>query len=372
MVEIKEVLTRRDLKRFISFQYRLYKGNPYYVPPLYFDEMNTLAKDKNPAFEFCQARYWLAYRDGKIVGRIAGIHNPRYIERWKHRHLRFGWIDFIDDREVSKALLDTAENWGRELGMEAIVGPMGFTDMDKEGMLIEGYEELGTLPMIYNYPYYPEHIAGLGYVKDADWLEYEVKAPSEIPEKVLRVNEIVLKRSGLRLLDAKNKKDFLPYSMKLFDLLNEAYKDLYGFIPMTEKQKKVYIDQYFTFIDPAFTKVVINDKDELIAFGISMPSLSRAMQKSGGRLFPFGFIHILWALKHPKTIDLYLVAVRPDYHGRGINSLLMTEITRSCIERGIVSAETSGELEDNQAVQDLWRHYDKRQHKRRRSFIKEL
>ena len=242
----------------------------------------------------------------------------------------------------------------------------------RSGMLIEGYEELGTLPMIYNYPYYPEHIAGLGYVKDADWLEYEVKAPSEIPEKVLRVNEIVLKRSGLRLLDAKNKKDFLPYSMKLFDLLNEAYKDLYGFIPMTEKQKKVYIDQYFTFIDPAFTKVVINDKDELIAFGISMPSLSRAMQKSGGRLFPFGFIHILWALKHPKTIDLYLVAVRPDYHGRGINSLLMTEITRSCIERGIVSAETSGELEDNQAVQDLWRHYDKRQHKRRRSFIKEL
>ncbi len=372
MVEIREVLNNRDLRRFINFQYQLYKGNPYFVPPLFSDEMNTLRKDRNPAFEFCQARYWLAYRDGRIVGRIAGIYNPKYIERWKKRQLRFGWIDFIDDRDVSKALLDTVEAWGRELGMEEVVGPMGFTDMDKEGMLIHGFDELGTLPMIYNYPYYPEHVTALGYVKDADWLEYEINAPSEIPEKVLRINELVLKRSGLHLLDAKRSRDLRPYAMKIFDLLNLAYADLYGFIPMTERQKKTYIDQYFPFVDPAFTKVVLDDKDDLIAFGISLPSLSRAMQKSGGRLFPFGFIHILLALKFPKALDLYLVAVRPDYQGRGINALLMTEITRSCIARGIRTAETSGELEGNQAVQDFWKHYDKRQHKRRRSFLKKL
>lgn len=372
MIEIIEVKSLKQLRSFINFQYRLYRGNPYFVPPLYYDELNTLRWDKNPAFEYCEARYWLAYRDGKIVGRIAGIHNPKYIEKWKHKHLRFGWIDFIDDREVSEKLINTVEAWARELRMDALVGPMGFTDMDKEGLLVEGFEELGTLPMIYNYPYYPEHLNALGFKKDADWLEFEIKTPAEIPEKVQRINDLVLKRSGLSLVAAKRPRDYRPFAIGIFDVINAAYSHLYGFVELTEKQKKVYINQYFSFIDPDFTKIIIDKNNKVVAFGISMPSLSRALQKAQGRLFPVGFFYLLKALKKPETIDMYLVAVDPEYQGRGINSILMTEITGSCIKRGIRTAETSGELEENKAVQDFWRYYEHRQHKRRRSFIRIL
>jgi len=372
MVEIREVKTDKELRSFINFQYKLYRNNPYFVPPLYFDEYKTLHWKKNPAFSYCKARFWTAWQDGKMVGRIAGIYNPKYIEKWKNRHLRFGWVDFIDDPEVSRRLFETVETWAKELGMDAVVGPMGFTDMDKEGLLVEGFEELGTLPMIYNYPYYPEHIENLGYKKDTDWLEFEIVVPREIPEKILRINDLVLKRSGLRLLDAKKSSDIKPYARGVFYLINRAYSHLYGFVELTDEQIDIYINQYFSFINPDYTKIVLDKDDKVVAFGISMPSLSRALQKSQGRLFPFGFYHILRALKKPKSIDLYLVAVAPEYQGRGINSILMTEITRSCIKDGILTAETSGELEDNKAIQDFWKHYEKRQHKRRRSFIKSL
>ena len=371
-VEIRKVESKRDLKRFVLFPHSLYKNNPYYVPNLNSDEINTLSRDKNPAFGFCDAELWLAIRDGKVVGRIAGIINHRYIAAWKEKKARFDWIDFIEDREVSKALMDTVESWAASHGMEYIEGPIGFTDLDPEGMLIEGFDELGTLPMIYNYPYYPEHLAELGYGKEVDWLEFEVKTPADIPEKVKRVQAIVLKRSKLKLLDAKRSKDILPYAPKIFDTLNEGYKNLFGFIKLDEEQKALYTKQYFPFIDPDFTKVVIDENDDVAAFGIAMPSLSRALQKARGRLFPFGFIHLLIALKFPRYIDLYLVAVKPKYQKLGINAILMSEITASCIRRGIISAETAGELENNTAVQDLWKNYEKRQHKRRRCFSKKL
>ena len=371
-VVIRAVESRKDLKKFILFPYRLYKKNPYYVPNLVSDEWNTLSKEKNPAFSYCNARLWLAEKDGKVVGRVAGIINQRFVEKWKQKNARFGWIDFIDDPEVSKALLDQVESWAKALGMEHIEGPLGFTDMDPEGMLIDGFEELGTLPMIYNYPYYPEHLAELGYSKEVDWLEFEIQTPKEIPKKVKRVQDIVLKRSKLRLLDAKKSKDILPYAPKIFDTLNEGYRDLFGFVELDEDQKALYTKQYFPFIDPDFTKLVIDDNDEVAAFGIAMPSLSRALQKARGRLFPFGFIHLLIALKSPKQIDMYLVAVKPKYQKLGINAILMSEITASCIRRGIKSAETSAELEENKAVQDFWKNYDKRQHKRRRCFGKKL
>ena len=371
-IVVREVQSARDLKRFIGFPFKLYKDNPYWVPPLWQDELNTLRRDKNPAFEHCEASYALAYDGATIVGRIAVLINRKYIEKWKNKYARFGWIDFVDNREVSKALLDYAEGWARERGMEGLQGPLGFTDLDREGMLIEGFEELGTLPMIYNHPYYPDHLEALGYAKDVDWLEFEIQAPKEINEKVLRVQDLVLKRSGLRLVDAKKPRDLKPYAHQVFEVINEAYAGLYGVVELTDAQIDAYIDQYFGFIQTDYTKVIVDKDDRMVAFGIAMPSLSRASQKARGRLLPFGFLHLLHALRHPTQIDMYLVAVRPRYQGLGVNAILMTEITRAGIRNGITSAETSGELEDNKAVQDLWKYYDKRQHKRRRCYLKML
>lgn len=371
-IVLKEVRSARDLKRFIYFPFSLYEGNPYWVPPLIQDELNTLRKDKNPAFAHCEAEYVLAYEGKKVVGRIAVLINHKYIEKWKNKYARFGWIDFVDDPEVSRALIEYAQRWAKDRGMEGLHGPMGFTDLDREGMLIEGFEELGTLPMIYNHAYYPRHLEALGFRKDVDWLEFEIKAPTEINEKVLRVQDLVLKRSGLRLVDARKPKELIPYAHQLFDVINESYADLFGVVELTEPQIDAYVKQYFGFIQTDYTKVIVDKEDRLVAFGIAMPSLSRASQRAKGRLFPFGFLHLLHALRHPSQIDLYLVAVRPKYQGLGVNSIIMTEITRSGIRNGITSAETSGELEENKAVQDLWKYYDKRQHKRRRCFFKAL
>jgi GNAT superfamily N-acetyltransferase len=349
----------------------LYKKNKYWIPPLLMDERKTLDWKKNPAFEHCRVKYWMAKRDGKAVGRIAGIINEKYVQKWGHKHCRFGWFDFIDDIEVSKTLLDTVEAWARENGMAAVHGPLGFTDMDREGMLIEGFDELGTMATLYNHPYYPQHMEKLGYGKDIDWVEFEVKTPKEIPEKVLRLQKLVLERSKLRIVEGKKKK-LRPYAKKMFDLINETYADLYGFVTLTDKQIDVYIDQYFDFIHPDYVRFITDQEDNLIAFGIGMPSLSRALQRSRGRLFPFGFIHLLWALKFPKYIDFLLVAVRPDYQARGITALLMTEMTKNALENGILGAETNVELETNTQVQAIWKHYDARQHKRRRCYIKSL
>lgn len=372
MVVVKEVVTARDLRKFISFPNKLYAGNKYWVPPLRMDEMNTLRKDRNPAFEYCEARYWLAYKDGRPAGRIAGLINNRYVERWGKRHVRFGWFDFIDDEEVSAALLGKVEDWARRIGFDAVHGPLGFTDLDREGMLIEGFDEVGTLATNYNYPYYPRHMERLGYGKDVDWVEFRLSVGEGVPEKVDRIAQIALKRSKLTLLNAKSSRDFRPYAKDVFYLINEAYKDLYGVVTLTEKQIEVYIKQYFGFINPDYTKIVLDEDGKLAAFGIAMPSLSKALQKSGGRLFPFGFIHLLGALKKVEGIDLYLVAVRPDLQGRGVNALLLTEIHKACARNGVQWAESNPELEENEKVQAQWKHYEARQHKRRRCFIKHL
>ncbi|OGS45091.1 MAG: hypothetical protein A2539_05840 [Elusimicrobia bacterium RIFOXYD2_FULL_34_15] len=372
MIEIREVKSKSDLKQFVNFPYELYRGNSYWIPPLQFDELNTLSWDKNPAFEFCEARYWMAFKDNKIAGRIAGIINKKYIEIWKNKYLRFGWFDFINDEEVSKVLLEKVENWAKEKGLAGVHGPLGFTDLDREGMLIEGFNELGTMATNYNYPYYPIHIEKFGYKKDADWVEYEVKVPSQIPEKAERISQIMLKKMKLRLLDAKKSKDILKYAKGIFELLNEAYENLYGVVPLSERQIDSYTKQYFGFVSPDYLKVIIDENDKVAAFLVAMPSLSRALQKSNGKLLPFGFIHLLKALKSPKYIDLCLIAVRPSLQGKGVNALLMTEITKSSIKNSIISAETNPELESNTKVQSHWKHYDARQHKRRRCFLKTL
>ena len=371
-IEIKEVLTKGDLKKFVKFPFKLYKGNQYWAPPFIKDEIKTLSKDINPAFENCRAKYWLAYKDGKLAGRIAGIINNVLIEKWKVKKARFGWIDFIDDKEVSKALFNAVEKWAKENGLESIEGPMGFTDLDEEGMLIEGFEEQGTYPMIYNYSYYPEHLKRLGYEKEVDWLEFEVKVPEEIPEKIVRVNNLIMKRSKLRLLDAKKTKEYKPYIQGFWKIIEEAYADLFGAVPLSEKQKEFYTDQYFGFIIPEYSKFILNEKNELIAAGIAFPSFTKALRKARGRLFPFGALYMLYAIKHPEVLDFYLIGVKKEYQGNGVISIMMNEINQNAIDNGIRVCETSGELEDNKAVQDMWRHYEHRQHKRRRCFIKTL
>ncbi|MCK4690121.1 MAG: GNAT family N-acetyltransferase [Candidatus Marinimicrobia bacterium] len=371
-IVIKEVENKLDLKRFISFPYKLYAGNKYWVPPLRFDEMNTLRRDKNPAFEFCEVKYWLAYKDGKIAGRTAGIINWRYVEKWKNRYARFGWIDFIDDEDVSKALIETVEKWAKEKGMEAVHGPLGFTDLDYEGMLIEGFEELGTMATIYNYSYYPKHLEKYGYTKNIDWVEFEIKVPQEVPEKIDRVANIALERNNLRVLKVKKSKELLPYTKDMFKVLDESYKDLYGVVPLSEKQVDLYIKQYFGFIRPDYISIVLDSNDRVAAFAITMPSLSKALQKSNGRLFPFGFIYLLKAMKKNNLIDLYLIGVRPEFQGKGVNGILIKELTKIFISKNIAKAETNVELENNIKVQAQWKLFEKRQHKRRRCYIKQL
>ena len=369
MVEIKEVKTKRELKKFIMFPFKLYKNNPYWVPPLISDEIKTLRWDINPAFDFCKVKYWMAYKNGKPVGRIAGIINDIYIKKWKNKYARFGWIDFIDDKEVSKALIDTVENWAKSNGMVGVHGPLGFTDFDPEGMLVQGFNELSTVPDIYNYPYYPKHIEALGYKKDADWVEYEVKVPDKIPEKALRIADIVVNKYNLNTVKAKKPKELLKYAHGVFDLIDVTYQNLYSFVPLPEKQVEFYIKQYFPHIVPDYVKIILNDKDEVVGFVIGLPSLSKALQKAKGRLFPFGFIHLLRALKHNEHLDLYLGAVRKDYQVRGVDALMMVELTKTSIKNGIKLVETNNELENNLLVRAHWKYFESRQHKRRRCYI---
>ena len=371
-LEIKEVSSQKELKKFIGFQYDLYKGNKYWIPPLRFDELNTLRQDVNPAFEFCESKYWLAYKDNKIVGRVAGIINKKFNEKFNTKDARFGWIDFIDDNNVSSLLLKTVEAWALEKGMERLYGPLGFTDMDGEGLLIEGFNEVSTLGNIYNYPYYPKYIEANDYKKDIDWIEYNVKAPENIPEKIEKISEIALKRNHLRVPNFKKPKEVKPYAREIFYLINETYKELYGFVELTDKQIDFYVKQYFSFIRPEYVPIVLDENGKLAAFGITMPSLNKALKKINGKLFPFGFILILLEMKKSKNLDLYLTAVRTDLQNKGVNALLINQIARVCIENKIQWVETNRELETNEKIQSQWKIFDARLHKRRRCYIKKL
>ena len=371
-VTVHEVLTKRELKNFIKFPFKIYGGNEFWVPPLLFDEMNNMRKDKNPAFEFCDASYWIAYKDGKPAGRIAGIINKRYNEKVGKNIARFGYCDFIDDNEVSAEMFNTVENWARGKGASAIHGPLGFTDMDPEGMLIEGFEELGTIATIYNNPYYQMHVEKSGFQKEVDWIEFEIMPTQEIPEKIERIAKTVLERYHLKVLKVKKAKELLPYAHQIFEVLNQAYENIHGFVSLTEKQIDLYVKQYFGFIKPDFVPVIVNDNNEVVAFGISMPSLSKAFQKIKGKLFPFGFIQILRAMKKNPRADLYLTGVRPDYQDKGVNAILISEMNKTYKKHNIQYVESNPELETNSKVQAQWRLYDKRQHKRRRCYIKNL
>ena len=372
---IKKVSSKKELKTFIRFNYELYKGNPYSVPDLYDDMLNTFHPRKNAAFEFCEADYFLAYKDDKVVGRVAAIINHRANETWNKKEVRFGWIDFIDDLEVSKSLLDTVARWGKERDMNMIVGPLGFTDMDAEGMLIEGYDQLSTMSTIYNFPYYPRHMEQLGFEKEADWVEFKLTVPDKLPEKFVRISEIILQKYKLKIKKVTRKEiKTQNYGQKIFDLINEAYAPLYGYSKMTQGQINQYIKMYLPLIDLRMVSLVEDENGELIAAGISMPSLSEALQKAKGKMLPWGWYYLLKALfiKKPKVLDLLLVGVKPEYQSKGVNALLFYDLVPIYQQMGFQYGESNPELELNKKVQSQWSAFESIQHKKRRAYKKML
>ena len=372
---IKAVTSRKDLKIFARFANNLYKGSRFYVPSMPWDDLNTFDKDKNGAFEFCEAGFYLAYRGSEVVGRVAAIVNSKANEAWKVRQVRFGWFEFIDDIEVSRALLDKVIEFGRERGMTQIVGPLGFTDFDPEGMLVEGFDRLSTMALIYNHPYYPEHMRKLGYVKETGWVEYRITIPEELPERHIKLARLVMERNGLKirkLTRRQVKKE--KYGRKLFELINETYCVLYGYSLLSEKQIDLYVDVYLGLVDLRMVTFIEDSEGNLIAAGVTMPSLSEALQKCRGELLPFGWWHLLKSmyLKKPDTLDLLLVGVKPEWQNKGVNSLLFLDLFKTVKDMGFKYAETNANLETNAKVQAMWAPFEKELHKRRWVFAKEI
>ena len=377
-VEIKKVSSKRDLKTFVEFHYDLYKGNKYDAPNLFSDDMNTLDERKNAAFEFCEAEYYIAYKDGKVVGRVAAIINHHANEKWQRKSVRFGWIDFIDDTEVSEALMKAVEDYARRKGMTEVIGPLGFTDMDPEGMLTYGFEEMGTMATIYNYPYYPKHIERLGgYEKDNDYVEYKVYVPEKIPEKMVKISEMIMKRYNLHVRTTTKKEVFEEgMGQKIFDVINGTFGHLYGYSTLSENQIKQYVDMYFPMIDLDLVPIIEDwstEEHKVVGVGITLPSLTKALQKCWrGRLYPFGWWHILKALKFHKApcADLLLIGVLPEYRKKGANALLFYHLIPFYRKYGFAWGETHVEMETNDKVQSQWMYFEHEQHKRRRCYKK--
>lgn len=374
-VEIRKVQTKKELKEFIHFANDLYKGDEYYAPSLISDDYNTFDPKKNGAFDFCQAQMFLAYKEGKVAGRVMAIINNRANETWKVKQVRYGWIDFINDEEVAKALLDAVAVWGKERGMTDIAGPLGFTDFDPEGMLVEGFERVATMIGIYNYPYYPQILEKLGYTKETDWMEYRITIPDELPERYYKYADIVIAKNKLnvrkmtrRMINKEN------YGRKFFKLINETYYKLYGFSLLSDKQIDAYTKLYLGLLDTRMVSFIENENGELVAAGVTMPDLTAALQKCGGKLFPFGWFHLLKAIfwKPCDTLDMLLVGVREDYRGKGLNAVLVTDLYPRLKAMGFKYAETTAELETNDSIQAMWKYFEREQHKRRRVYAKKI
>lgn len=375
LLEIRPVRpVKSELRRYVQFGIDLYHGNPCYVPPLVFDEINTLMPDKNPAFDFCRAQSFMAYRDGVPVGRITGIINDAFNKKTGEKVCRFGFMDFIDDRKVADALIHAVTVWGRHHGMNRLTGPMGFTDMDQEGMLIEGFDEMGTMATIYNYPYYKTHMERMGFTKAADWVEYRMTVPDAVPEKYMRIADMVSRRYNLSVVKIISrswvKKE---YGRAIFELINEAYKDLFGFVPLTDRQIDYYIDMYLGMLRLDDVCLIVDADRQLVGVGISMPSLSKALRACEGKLFPTGWYRILKAIRGGSdVVDLLLIAIKPEYQGKGVNALLFSHLIPAYIANGYKFAESNVELEGNENVQKQWEYFERRQHRRRRAWTKKI
>lgn len=374
-VEIKQITTTCELKKFIQFGNDFYKDCAYFCPQLISDELNTFNPKINPAHDVCEHVLYMAYRDNRPVGRIAGLINYAANARWGVKHVRFGWIDFIDDEEVSRTLLDTVAAWGKAKGMEQINGPVGFTDFDHQGLLLEGYDHLAPMASLYNYPYYVRHLEGYGLTKEADWIEYQIYPPEVLPERFARLDKIVRERSNVRVDKVKNCRELVQkYGTQYMDVIDVAYQKLYNFQPMTERQKKYYCDVYFPILNFDFVTVVVNENNEVVGVGVGMPDISAALRKCKGRLFPFGWYHLLKALraKQMEAFDLLIIAVRPDYQDKGLNAVIIADQHPYFVKYGIKRVETTSILETNTKNQTHWEMFPHKIHKRRRAYIKDI
>ncbi len=369
---IKEINSKSDLRKFIRFPEELYAGNNNYVPVLRSEEFKTLSPDRNPAHEFCISQYWLAYRNGKIVGRVAGIIHNKYNENRNIKYARFGWLDFVNDLEVLTTLLDTVESWAQKEGMEYIHGPLGFSSFDGSGILVKGFNETPTAFSHYNYQYYPGLLEKAGYEKDIDWVEYNVKVPEQVPEKVLLGARLIKKRYGLHSAELKSRKDILKHANGIFELLNSVYRGIYAFSQLSEKQIDCLKKQFITILDPAYVSIILDSSNKVIAFGITMPSISRSLQKSKGNILLFALFRILNIYQKPRTVDTLLIAVQKEYQNKGLTGIIFSDIIPVLIQNDIESIESTKEMEDNRSVKNLWHSYEHKQHKRTRCYIKKL
>lgn len=373
MLEIREVLTKKDQRIFAVLPTKMYKRVPHAIPDLISDEINNFNPKKNPAYEYCKVKQFLAYKDNRCVGRIAGIISKAANDKWSTKRIRFSRVDFIDDYEVSAALFKAVEDWGRAEGLTEIHGPIGFCDMDQEGMLVDGFEEEGMFITIYNYPYYVKHLEALGYQKDIDWIEFRITIPKKPDKKMDALSEMVLKKYKITLVEPRNIRVLKPYIPKIFELLNITYGKLYGTVELSYQQIMKYYHQFVLLLNPRFVKLLLDENNNLVGFGLALPTMNRAVKKSGGRLFPLGWLRILNApYAKVKVLDLYLIGVLPEMQNKGLPAVLLNSMTVSAGKNGMEYAETGPELENNHQVQALWKHYNARQHKRRRCWIKSL
>ncbi len=374
-VIIKEVCSKKELRKFVNFPNVLYKDVEQFIPAFFSDDMADWDKNKNPAFEYCEAKCFLAFRDGKIVGRIGAILSHKANQKWGTARMRFSQVDFIDDFTVSEALFGAVEAWAKEKNCNQVHGPLGFCDLDREGMLVEGFDKKSMFITYYNHPYYIKHLERLGYVKDTDWLEYKISAPekgSEIAQKIHRIAGHVLKRTGYHKAVIKSRREYKPYIKKVFELVNAAYAPLYGVVELSDRQINKYADKFIPLINPDYACFLLDENDNMVAFGVSAPSVANAIKKSNGRLFPFGFVGVLRSLAKNDTIDMFLIAVRPDLQGAGLNAVILDHLIQSAFKNGIKYAETGPQLETNSKILSQWKSFDKEQHKRRRCFIKDI
>lgn len=374
MIEIKEMKTKKELKQFIKFQFQLYKNEPNWVPPIINDELASMQPETNPVFKNATAQFFIAYKSGKAVGRIAAIINHVEIEEQQRLKMRFGWFDVIDDIDVTKALLGTVEEIGNANNLAYTEGPVGFSNMEKAGILIEGFEYMNTMVTWYNFPYYQIHFEKLGYTKAAEWVEYQIHVPSpeDQSQKIKKVSDMIIERYDLQTLHFKTNKDIFPYVNEMFSLLNNTYKDLSTFVPIKQYQIDHYKEKYIKYIHPEFLKCIADSNGKLIAFAITMPSFSKALKKANGKLFPFGFMHLLKAKKNNTQAAFYLIGVDPEYQKKGVAAVIFQKVQTSLYKNGVRHVETNPELEENLAIQQMWKNYKSKLHKRRRTYKKNL
>ena len=373
-IDIKKVSTKRDYQTFVEFPFVLYKDNPFWVPPLVKDEIETLDPKLNPVYQNATASLFLAYKNGEVVGRVAAIINWIEVKEIKKNKVRFGWFDFIDDTNVSKTLLEAVISFGKKHKMETIEGPVGFSNLDKAGLLIEGFNEPNTIITLYNFPYYSKHLEKLGFNVAAKWVEYEIKIDDfeSSPERVKRFSKLIMDKYELTLLNFKKRKDIIPYVDQMFELLDKTYNQLQTYVPIQDYQIENYKKRFLKFVNPDYIKCIIDKEGKLICFSITMPSFTEALKKINGKITILNTYYLLKAMKKNNRASFYLIGVHPEYQNKGITAIIFNEMQKLFNKKQIISVETNPELEENTAIQKLWKNYEHRLHKRRATYNKSI